>query len=922
MRPIQLTLSAFGPYADKTVLELDKLGTRGLYLVTGDTGAGKTTIFDAITFALYGEPSGDNRDSSMLRSKYAQPGTPTEVELLFAYRGKTYQLRRNPEYLRPAKRGGGSTVQKADATLLYPDGRIVTRYREVTAAVTALIGLDRSQFSRIAMIAQGDFLKLLLASTEERKAIFRQIFQTAPYQILQEQLKTRTAALSNQCEILRQSIRQYAGGVLAGEDDARRASLAHVQTGQLGAQDTLALLSDLLTDDHAALMQQQHTLHQTETRIIDLTTRLAQAEEQEKTRAALEAALKAQVHAIQQLETAQTALAAQQAQQSTRDSLHTQILTARSELPRYDELETARAALRAQTDKHRAQQTALTQDRACLARAIEALQAQQHEFATLEDCGAAQEKLSALLVQQEQRADALATLTQALASCNALRETRRKARATYQAAAQEAEALTADYLRQNRAFLDEQAGVLAQTLQPGQPCPVCGACEHPHPAATETHAPTEAALERARRASTHAQQTAAEASATVAGLTGQLETMTATILQQGAVLLGADVAPATYTAQVDAAQAEIRAAVQETRHNLSAVHKRIARRAELAQHLPQRESEVKALEASLAARDSETAVQAARVEAMQTALDTLARTLPFASKVQAANALHDLQSRHTALQAALERAQADYQTARSHADTLTGQIEGYRAQLAATPAVQLATEREELARCGQEKEACTRAITVLTARLQTNQTAFDNLHARFAELSDLETQWGWMHALSATANGNLAGKEKIMLETYIQMTYFDRVIARANTRFMVMSGGQYELKRSVEAENNRSQSGLALNVIDHYNGTERSVRSLSGGEAFKASLSLALGLSDEIQSSAGGIQLDSMFVDEGFGSLDEESLAQAMQALVGLTEGDRLVGIISHVAELKSRIDKQIIVTKATTGGSRVEIRV
>lgn len=922
MRPIKLTLSAFGPYADTTVLELDKLGTRGLYLVTGDTGAGKTTIFDAITFALYGEPSGDSRDPSMLRSKYAQPHTPTEVELLFAYRGKTYQIRRNPEYERPAKRGGGTTVQKADATLQYPDGRIVTRYREVTGAVTALIGLDRSQFSRIAMIAQGDFLKLLLASTEERKAIFRQIFQTAPYQVLQEQLKARTAALASRCDALRQSIRQYAAGVLCDEGDARRAELERAQTGQLAAEDTLALLESLLADDNAAWTQQQHALHQTEARITALTTRLGQAEEQEKTRKALEAAEAAQVRTMQQLEIAHAALRAAQAQQAARDSLHAQIATSRSELPRYDELETARAALCAQADKHRTQQTALTEDRARLARATDALRAQQQEFAALEDCGAAQEKLTAQLAQYEQRCTALSALAEALASCRALQEKRRTARTAYQAAAQEAETLTADYTRKNRAFLDEQAGVLAQTLQYGQPCPVCGACEHPHPAAASAQAPTEAELERARQSSTHAQQTAAEASAAVAELTGQLETLTAAIVQQGTALLGADVVPAAYPAQVDAAQAATLAAVQTTKQSLTAVQRRIARKAELAQCLPQREAELKSLEASLAARDSDVAAQAARVDAMQAALDTLARNLPFAGKAQAISALQALQTQHDALQAALERAQTAYQTARSQADTLAGQVEGYRAQLAAAPAVALQAEREELMRCQQEKAACTRAITALAARLQTNQTALDNLRARFEELTALEAQWGWMRALSATANGNLAGKEKIMLETYIQMTYFDRVIARANTRFMVMSGGQYELKRSAEAENNRSQSGLALDVIDHYNGTERSVRSLSGGEAFKASLSLALGLSDEIQSCAGGIRLDSMFVDEGFGSLDEESLGQAMQALAGLTEGDRLVGIISHVAELKSRIDKQIVVTKAKSGGSQVGIQV
>ena len=178
----------------------------------------------------------------------------------------------------------------------------------------------------------------------------------------------------------------------------------------------------------------------------------------------------------------------------------------------------------------------------------------------------------------------------------------------------------------------------------------------------------------------------------------------------------------------------------------------------------------------------------------------------------------------------------------------------------------------------------------------------------------------WLRSLSNTANGTITGREKIMLETFAQMTYFDRILIRANTRFMMMSGGQYELRRRVEADNNRSQSGLELDVIDHYNGSLRSVKTLSGGESFKASLSLALGLADEIQSAAGGVQLDTMFVDEGFGSLDEDSLQQALRVLSELSEGRRLVGIISHVGELKEKIDKQIVIKKDRAGGSRAEI--
>ena len=220
----------------------------------------------------------------------------------------------------------------------------------------------------------------------------------------------------------------------------------------------------------------------------------------------------------------------------------------------------------------------------------------------------------------------------------------------------------------------------------------------------------------------------------------------------------------------------------------------------------------------------------------------------------------------------------------------------------------------------QKKAALFSEKQAVATRLSTNAQAEKNILAKSEELTNTEKRWAWVKTLAMTANGNLAGKEKIMLETYVQTTYFDRIIERANTRLMVMTGAQYELKRRKEADNNRSQSGLELDVIDYYNGTERSVKTLSGGESFKASLALALGLSDEIQSSAGGIRLDTMFVDEGFGALDDESLSQAMKALTGLTEGNKLVGIISHVSELKERIDKQILVTKEKTAGSKATI--
>lgn len=919
MRPLKLTLSAFGPYAGRTVLELDKLGTQGLYLISGDTGAGKTTLFDAITFALYGEPSGENRDPSMLRSQYAAADTPTEVELVFAYGGETYRVRRNPEYTRPARRGGGMTTQKADAELTCPDGHLVTKAREVTAAVVSIIGLDHAQFSRIAMIAQGDFLKLLLASTDDRKAIFRQIFVTAPYQALQERLKAASGELSGQCDTLRQSVRQYLAGVRCGADNVRRLELEKARAGQLPPDETFALLETLVKEDAAAQIQRQAALDAAEKRLAALSALLGQAEEIEKTRRALATAQAAVATAEQEARTRAATLAAEQARQPERDALAAAATTARNELPRYDELEAAKTTLDTLKKREAEQRQTRAAQQSQLAQAQAALASAKQELDGLKDSGAEKEKTAALLAQVDRRQTALAAIARGMADGKKLRQAYEAAKTAYLAAQAAAAGKQETYTRKNRAFLDEQAGVLAQTLQDGQPCPVCGATVHPRRAAVSAQAPTEAELEQARRESETARNTAADASAKAADWKGQLHTKSAEVMKQCADLLGP--CPAHEAQErVEAAQAENAQTTRQLSAALAGIQKRMARKAELEQAVPRREAAAKALESAAAETEKSFAALSERIRAAEASLQKLTAELKYPRKAQAETALRELEQHRAALQKALETAQAACRQTQSASDTLRGQIAGLQKQLAGAPAVDMSACREEQAALLVQKQAANQALTALAARLQANQTALENIRAQSETLAHTEHKWAWVKALSNTANGNISGKEKIMLETYVQTAYFDRVVARANTRFMVMSGGQYELKRRTEAENNRSQSGLELDVIDHYNGTERSVKTLSGGESFLASLSLALGLSDEIQSSAGGIRLDSMFVDEGFGTLDEDALQQAMKALAGLTEGHRLVGIISHVAELKERIDRQIVVTKDRTGGSRAQV--
>lgn len=340
MRPLNLTMSAFGPYAGRTTVDFSVLGTSGLYLITGDTGAGKTTIFDAITYALYGEASGESRESSMLRSKYAAPETPTFVELTFLNGGKTYTVRRNPEYTRPKTRGTGTTVQKADAELTMPDGRIITKARDVTAAMTDIVGVDREQFARIAMIAQGEFRKLLLAQTDERKAIFRQIFHTGQYQALQNRLKEEAAALDRQCGELEAGLRQAAGSI--------RCDAPETLPDALDTDALLAALDTLLHADEAALTQAQAEHAETETQREQVLSDLGKAEALEAARGKLAEAESAWTEAQAEMKAAQAALDTATASQPEIQSRRQGITRLEDALRRYEQLDTLRAQAEAE----------------------------------------------------------------------------------------------------------------------------------------------------------------------------------------------------------------------------------------------------------------------------------------------------------------------------------------------------------------------------------------------------------------------------------------------------------------------------------------------------------------------------------------------------------------------------------------------
>lgn len=1504
MKPVKLVVSAFGPYAGQAEIDFEQFGGQGLYLITGDTGAGKTTIFDAIAFALYGEASGDVRRADMFRSKYAKEEVPTYVVFTFDYREKRYTVKRNPEYMRPKGRGKGYTLQRAEAELIYPDERTpVTKAKEVTRAVTELIGLDRRQFTQIAMIAQGDFQKLLLAGTEERIGIFRQIFKTDIYQRLQERLKAAQKVQWREYDELKRSMRQYMDSIVCRENTPLAAKMQELCKGKSDGRiaEGLELLRQMCTEDETALLelerqiqqlerqiqqedqlignihkvrQQQETLEEdkrqlelqqpeleaAKKRLEDarqqaqqcgpLALQIRQQQDQlilydqlqqekdmqqsqleqleadrtrqkkrEKERLELEQGIRASEKELKELagtgEEKERLEYQKQECQRRKDQVSSQRQDLQQEMDRQiqtygqlaagkeyatdttyklDEIRTQLAQLadcdqlaahaeelsgrlkeqhsllcqEVQEQKHtgkeieqttsgyrqwkaqaeelaaaekkrsiqinqlkdageseiRAQHQAAkaaerlhlfqeqSQSIAALEkeleqqkRAYEQAQSQskehqkqladwQTEWETLQHTDAGIIRLEQQEKELEEQKKTQKQLAKELERLRQREEELQQAQKKYCAAAEEKVRAALRYQELEQCFLDAQAGLLARGLKEGAACPVCGSDHHPHLAQVPDTVPEkkeledekkqmEAAAAKAERLSVQAghlkerrkeqvqtvtelaellsgdggmegkepagmlaekqqqlklnekeleirigkaqkdkqrkeeldgllkngetqqkqwdqllqqkrQETAAvngqleekrrqyenslrqlqlpehlaghaeDAEAHLAGyaedteaflrqisdqcekelqqaqadkqkleelrkqaeqadtskqqisqqisshqerladLNGQEKTLqkqisremdkteeilkaaeqflrlprlsqlqkqlpagnqlseqksqmekkelqmpallcriqeyvkrlnncrekilaeikkrsfleeqyqstekqlaekqkqlleletalevsknrkseqkkqlfrnlctrkafekkftilTASILEimpaESPEIISEEVPEGSSKIEFKETEAQItektpKITLQEAEaqiteeelcrtasdmeheleKQLAALSTRLLengqklkRKQQLEKQLPGQQQEL--LELATEIQDAKIALerQKTRSQARAEKIESLSAQLGTGQKDQAEEKIRVLCEQKKTLEDALKEAEAFYTDWRTRTERLSASVETMQRQLkdageAGMVAEEIVQERKEKylrekAELGKQRDQIRHAYSA-------NQDIYEKVQEKQEDIDRVEHKYTWMRALADTANGMLSGKPKIELETYIQMAYFDRILIRANRRLLTMSSGQYELKREEGSSNLKGKAGLELCVIDHYNATQRSVRTLSGGETFEASLSLALGLSDEIQSYAGGIQMDSMFVDEGFGSLDEDALGQAMKALVHLTEGNRLVGVISHVSELKEQIDRKIIVTKQREkdGGINSVIRV
>lgn len=1080
MRPLTLAMSAFGPYADEVSVDFTLLGDAGLYLVCGDTGAGKTTLFDAIAFALFGEPSGDDRPTKTLRSDFADPGTPTFVELEFAYRGQRYRVRRSPEYERPKKHGEGTVKQRAEAELLLPGQPPVTGVKQVTAAVVELLGIERDQFAQIVMIAQGDFRRLLSSTTAQRGEIFRRLFGTDAYRRFAEVLEARRRELHAQGGRLRDSVLMLLRQASFAEGDPRAGQADDwVRRDAVDVQAVTALLEGALAEDRARQRRLREQADETARKSGELSRSLERAEAQERLRGQL-----ADVdRRLAELDGRRPALAetldVQHGRDPRRAELAELIAVERRQLERYGELETARAELdRARTAERQAAQAAeeaearvrRVDERLADARrtaegaagaevdlaraqadereagaALEAVRRQadlhgrlasrraelagfERDIAArtelLEELGRTMEKAEAARAearaQEEALRDAPERLEQARSAELAARGTIERASADLArlkelreafSAAQKVHARTEQDYREaadsfaaaqdafralQLRYLDGQAGVLSRHLEDGKPCPVCGSTEHPHPAAACDDVPERKDVERAASDAERARTAAQQASAAAASAASVAEERRCAVegfvassgdeerlqkaceagdraldearrlraraerdqeaLEAARAALGrAENAieqarrdrqaaqDGLADAQADRARSEAEAqalleqvggtsaeeaahALEDAEERRAQAHRETERAAECAAALERAQADTARLESDRRALVDELGRladerHAAELDAAGRAerVETLAGGLAHDCKEEALTALATLEAELDDLNAALERAKQDLAEHDRSTARLAAERDALAGQVASGDAPDVDGLRAQLAACNAQADDLRARQEELAARIAANAKAVEGVAAVDRNLREVEESYSEVAALADTARGHIRGKEQVSFETYVQAMYFDQVLAAANVRLGAMTGGRYELARRREGSARNIQTGLDLDVLDNYTGKPRDARSLSGGESFKASLSLALGLSDVVQAHAGGIQLDTMFIDEGFGSLDQESLQLAVRTLVELSGNDKLVGIISHVDELKEGIDRKIVVERGR-GGSTLRV--
>lgn len=927
MKPLKLTMSAFGSYAGKNVIDFTGQ-QQGIFLITGDTGAGKTTIFDAITYALYNQTSGGERNGNMMRSQYAQQETETYVELEFLYRGQTYRVRRNPDYkITKTLKNGKIREQKVphSVELTMPDGTVFPEKKNATdAKIIEILGLTADQFSQIVMIAQGDFLKLLYTKSDERKMIFSKLFRTDIYWKIQENLRRKSMEMD---ERIQENDRAF--------EQEKSRIIPLPESEELPLDELVERLRERLKD---ALKEQNlrranvEELNKKITKYEEINKLFRSLEKIRQTGKELEARQAESKERRQQIENARKAdkvlvaeqqnLRQQQEVEQSAQAIAKMTETLANDQEMFETLKTQQQEAEAKQKREAAdiqkKMLALEQSFPSYEALQNARSEEQQAKKVWEDLGKISEESF-----HKKKAGIAALKEQQKRQEQVVEQTKKNWEQTSLSASESAK----HYEHMYEAFLKEQAGILAENLSAGCPCPVCGSTVHPDPAKLSDHAVTELEVEQAKKT-----RAAAEEKRDLAYAAFEAEKTEKQKLAQAVEKEEADFVLAQTIAKQQRKEAE------QNYVSLQKIAEQIREKL-VYPSLAEAKKQYAAMQKALAAAEQEIERKRQKVSELAEAMNTLkgqklaeeenqktakklaAKTEKEYAKLLEKSGFVSEETYHLAIlpersRSKLEREEKEYESQclrqQSEQKLLEKQVSGKTYTDTTELNEQLKAEKQAL------KEAEKTYMELHTA-YENDRSVLQNCAVYLEKGKKLESEDQVIKSLSKTANGRLSGSAKIDFETYIQRQYFKQIIHEANKRLLTMSNHQFILKLKEEANTGRkTNEGLDLSVYSLVTDSERDVKTLSGGESFLAALAMALGLSDIVERSAGAIHPDMMFIDEGFGSLDAQSRQQAIEVLGELAGDSRMVGIISHVTELKEQIDRKLVVSRTDKGSRAV----
>lgn len=927
MKPLKLTMSAFGSYAGKNVIDFTGQ-QQGIFLITGDTGAGKTTIFDAITYALYNQTSGGERNGNMMRSQYARPETETYVELEFLYRGQTYRVRRNPDYkITKTLKNGKIREQKVphSVELTLPDGTVFPEKKNATdAKIIEILGLTADQFSQIVMIAQGDFLKLLYTKSDERKMIFSKLFRTDIYWKIQENLRRKSMEMD---ERIQENDRAF--------EQEKSRIMPLPESEEIPLDELVERLRERLKD---ALKEQNlrranvEELNKKITKYEEINKLFVSLEKIRQTGRELEARQAESKERRQQIENARKAdkvLVAEQQnlrqQQAVEQSAQAIAKMGETLADDQEMFETLKTQLQEAEAKQKREAADTQKKMLALEQSFPSYEALQN---------ARSEEQQAKKVWEDLRKTSEESFHKKAAGIAALKEQQKRqeqiveqTKKNWEQTSLSASESAKHYEHMYEAFLKEQAGILAENLSAGCPCPVCGSTVHPDPAKLSDHAVTELEVEQAKKT-----RAAAEEKRDLAYAAFEAEKTEKQKLAQAVEKEEADFVLAQTIAKQQRKEAEQNyVSLQKTAEQI--------REKLVYPSLAEAKKQYAAMQKALEAAEQEMERKRQKVSELAEAMNTLkgqklaeeenqktAKKLAVKTEKEYAKLLEKSgfiseETYHLAIlpersRSKLEREEKEYESQclrqQSEQKLLEKQVSGKTYTDTTELNEQLKVEKQAL------KEAEKTYMELHTA-YENDRSVLQNCAVYLEKGKKMESEDQVIKSLSKTANGRLSGSAKIDFETYIQRQYFKQIIHEANKRLLTMSNHQFILKLKEEANTGRkTNEGLDLSVYSLVTDSERDVKTLSGGESFLAALAMALGLSDIVERSAGAIHPDMMFIDEGFGSLDAQSRQQAIEVLGELAGDSRMVGIISHVTELKEQIDRKLVVSRTDKGSRAV----